>query len=71
MNYYKKSSIGGELGSELNRIIDMIRENRIVSSPGVRVEHKPNGTTLHISQEGAPAAASGQHQSGEADQSKT
>ena len=28
-----------------------------MSSPGVRVEHKPNGTT-HISQEGAPTAAS-------------
>ena len=43
----------GELGSELNRIIDMIRENRIVSSPGVRVEHNQM-EPLHISQEGAP-----------------
>lgn len=58
MNYHQKSSIGGELGAELNRIIDMVRENRIVSSPGVRVEHKPNGTTLHMSQ--APAAGSDQ-----------
>lgn len=57
-NHFNKSGIGGELGEELNRLWKAVRENRIVSSPGLRVDRKPSGTSIHLAQAAAQAAAS-------------
>lgn len=56
MNMHRKIRVGGELGAELERMLAEIRANQIKTSPGVKVNRTPNGTTLSVGQAQVGAA---------------
>ena len=47
-DYKQKVPLGGELGKELERIWEAIRQNQVQPSSKVRVTRTPNGTTIKL-----------------------
>ena len=45
-DYKKKVPIGGDLGKELERIWEAIRQNQVQQNSKVRVSRTPSGTTI-------------------------